>query len=329
MRALVYTGIKSFEVREVDLPVLGDGDVLIEIKACGICGSDIHAFLGHDERRPAPLILGHEVAGIVVDANNTKWNKGDRVTVNPLVTCGECTACKNEQGNLCPNRQIISMLPRQGGFAQFLKMPAGNLIQVPEETSFEKAALAEPIACGWHAARLGLEKSSIAIKAALVLGGGAIGVGTALSLKAQGITNVTICETNPLRIKNLEKIGFNVSAPDDIEDSAFEMVIDGAGFSATRKMACEKVTPGGIILHIGLGDNIEGLDVRRLTLQEIMFVGTYTYTKKDFEQTANAIFSGQLGALDWLDVRRLEDGEQAFNDILSGIVAAPKIILTP
>ncbi|MFT7041151.1 MAG: threonine dehydrogenase-like Zn-dependent dehydrogenase, partial [Paracoccaceae bacterium] len=108
MKALVYTGPESLEYRVVLDPALG-GDALIQVEHVGICGSDMHAWLGHDERRPAPLILGHEAAGLIIDGPGA----GTRVTVNPLVTCGVCDDCTAGRENLCAKRQIISMPPRE------------------------------------------------------------------------------------------------------------------------------------------------------------------------------------------------------------------------
>jgi len=106
-------------------------------------------------------------------------------------------------------------------------------------------------------------------------------------------------------------------------------VIDGVGYAATRKTASAHTRPGGVIAHIGLGENTGGLDIRRMTLQEITFIGTYTYTAEDFRRTAQAIFDGRLGPLDWTESRPLAGGQAAFADIRSGKTASPKIILKP
>ena len=326
MKALVYTGVETLEYRDVADPVAAPDAHLIRIDSVGICGSDMHAFLGHDPRRPAPLILGHEGAGTIIGG----LLDGERVTINPLVTCGTCPACLSGRDNLCPTRQIISMPPREGAFAEYVTMPEANLVIVPKGISFEKAALAEPIACGWHAVRLGKVTMAGAGETALVIGGGAIGVGAALSLIAQGITDVTLSEPNDVRRSYLEKaVDFKVISPDQLGDEMFDMVVDGVGFDATRATASAHARPGGVILHIGLGGGTAGLDIRRMTLQEITFTGTYTYTAQDFRDTAAAIFDGRLGPLDWTETRTLADGAAAFADIRSGSTAAPKIILKP
>jgi L-iditol 2-dehydrogenase len=329
MKALVYEAPETLVYRDMPDPVPGQDEELIRIEAVGICGSDMHAYLGHDERRPAPLILGHEASGVIVGGPRN----GERVTINPLVTCGTCPACQAGRDNLCSSRQIISMPPREGAFAEWVAMPARNLVTVPDHVSFAKAALAEPIGCGWHAARLGRAALGDAAETArvLVLGGGAIGLGGALSLAAQGIPDVTVIEPNPTRRSYLrDRCGQNAITPEDLgAGDLFDIVLDGVGFAATRASASKHARPGGVILHIGLGENTGGLDIRRMTLQEITFIGTYTYTAEDFRQTAAAIFDGSLGALDWMDQRPLSDGAASFGEIRSGKAPVPKIILTP
>ncbi|MDA7965242.1 alcohol dehydrogenase catalytic domain-containing protein [Ruegeria sp.] len=324
MKALVYEGVEQMALREVADATPNPGEHLIRVEASGICGSDMHAYLGHDARRPAPLILGHEAAGIITGGPQ----EGMRVTINPLVTCGTCPACTSGRENLCPIRQIISMPPREGAFAQFVAMPERNLVEVPAHVPLSQAALAEPLAVSWHAARLAIEALHPAMdRRALVIGGGAIGVAAALALRAMGIAEVTIAEPNTLRRTYLQKLDGLILT--DTAEGAYPLVIDAVGYAATRAAASACAQPGGVIAHVGLGEDTGGLDVRRMTLQEITFIGTYTYTAEDFRQTAQAIFDGRLGALDWVETRGLSEGAQAFRDLRAGAVAAPKIILTP
>ena len=324
MKALVYDGVETLGFRDVPDPTPSAGEHLIRVEAVGICGSDMHAYLGHDSRRPAPLILGHEAAGTIQGGPHD----GMRVTVNPLVTCATCPACKAGRENLCPTRQIISMQPREGAFAQFISMPLCNLVEVPADVSFEVAALAEPLAVSWHAARLALEALHPSMdRRAVVIGGGAIGLAAALALRAMNVPDIVIVEPNETRRTYLTDIcGETVVAT---PAGSAPIVIDAVGYGATRARASQVAEPGGVIAHVGLGDAGEGLDIRRLTLQEITFVGTYTYTAEDFRATAQAIFDGRLGALDWAELRALSDGFGAFQDLRAGHVSAPKIILTP
>ncbi|MGJ8621483.1 MAG: alcohol dehydrogenase catalytic domain-containing protein [Yoonia sp.] len=326
MKALVYDDVETLVYRDMPDPVAAAGQSLIKIEASGICGSDMHAYLGHDERRPAPLILGHEAAGTVIGGDLD----GKRVTLNPLVTCGTCRACMSGRDNLCPERMIISMPPREGAFGEYVAIANANLVLVPDDVPLEKAALAEPLACGWHAVRLGAQALDMPIAQAscVVVGGGAIGVGAALCLAAFGATDIKVVEPNAVRRATLDKIdGFTAVAPGTVTQA--DLVIDGVGYAATRADATAITRPGGVIMHIGLGEGTGGLDIRRMTLQEITFIGTYTYTAQDFRDTAAAIVDGRLGPLDWTETRALADGGQAFADIRAGVVAAPKIILRP
>jgi L-iditol 2-dehydrogenase len=326
MKALVYDAVETLVYRDMPDPQPGVGQSLIRVLASGICGSDMHAYLGHDNRRPAPLILGHEAAGVVVGGARD----GERVTLNPLVTCGHCRACKAGRDNLCGERMIISMPPREGAFAEHVVMQDANLVTVPDDIPLKKAALAEPLACGWHAVRLGTIALDLPLSEArcLVIGGGAIGVGAALALRAFGANDIHVAEPNETRRATLDQIkGFSAVAPGTITEA--DLIIDGVGYAATRADATAIARPGGVIMHIGLGEDTGGLDIRRMTLQEIAFIGTYTYTSQDFRDTAQAIFDGSLGALDWTEQRPLADGQKAFEDIRAGRVAAPKIILEP
>ncbi|MES9956420.1 MAG: alcohol dehydrogenase catalytic domain-containing protein [Sedimenticola sp.] len=331
MKALVYTAPECLEYREEPDPVPGDEEVLIRVEACGICGSDMHAYFGHDERRLAPLILGHEVSGEVV----TGERKGQRVVVNPLVTCGHCDDCLGGRSNLCRDRQIISMQPRQGAFSELLRMPERNLISIPDDMSYLHAALTEPVATGMHAVVEAerVSKRPLAEARVLVLGGGAIGIAVALILNSHGCRNIRLGETNELRRKTVESTQvcevydpINDPAP---EDDGWDIVIDAVGGAVTRQAASRAVKPGGAIVHIGLMDNEGGLDIRKLTLQEVSFIGCYTYTMVDVRATVKALHSGALGPLDWVEQRPLSEGATAFADLSRGQTPAAKIVLTP
>ncbi len=327
MKALLYTAPESLRYTEVaDVGVQSDHQI-VRIDSVGICGSDMHAFLGHDDRRPAPLILGHEGAGTVIGGELD----GARVTINPLVTCSQCRACLAGRDNLCETRQILSMPPRAGAFAQFVAVPTPNLVIVPPSFPLSQAALAEPIAVGWHAVRLGLAAAASDMpNNVVVFGGGAIGVASALCLSHRGIPDITLVEPNELRRDYLrECANYRVDSPSAISAQRFDLAVDSVGIDATRKAASAIVNPGGVILHIGLGGGTAGLDIRRMTLQEVTMIGTYTYTAQDFRETCEAMFEHYLGALDWTEVRPLSAGARAFDDIRNGRVAAPKILLQP
>jgi L-iditol 2-dehydrogenase len=330
MKALVYTGPEQIDFRDEPDPLPADGEAVVKIEAVGICGSDMHAYRGHDERRPPPLILGHEASGTVQDGSFA----GKRVTLNPLVTCGACEACGAGRANLCSNRQIISMAPRQGAFAEYLRIPERNLVELPGGMDPAIAALSEPVATAWHAVAVGERHSrrTPATTRALVLGGGAIGLSVALVLRSRGYGEIRVAETNPLRRQTVareKEIAVIDPAAEPVGENGFELVIDAVGGVETRRGASAAVKPGGVIVHVGLLESEGGLDVRKLTLQEVAFVGTYTYTMADFRDSVAALDAGVLGELNWFEKRPLAEGAAAFRDLAEGRAGAAKIILMP
>jgi threonine dehydrogenase-like Zn-dependent dehydrogenase len=327
MKALVYTGPNSLVFRDEPEPVPLADEVLVRVEAVGVCGSDMHAYHGFDARRPAPLILGHEAAGRIV----TGSREGERVTINPLVVDPSCPYAIEGRWHLSPTRQIISMPPRPGAFAELVRIPARNVVAIPETMPIAHAALAEPVAVSWHAVRVGMERlhQPLAACRVVVLGGGAIGLAAALVARHFGARSIAMGETNALRRATLQAEGFAVYEPriDEPGDDSADLVIDAVGADATRAAACRMARPGGVIIHVGLLPGQGGIDIRKLTLQEITLAGVYCYTPRDFVQSVEALAQLRLGPLGWFEERGLADGADAFADIDAGATAAAKIIL--
>lgn len=333
MKALVYTNPNEVTYREEPEPQFGAGDVLIEVDAVGICGSDMHAYHGHDPRRNPPLILGHELAGRILEGPG----KGRRVTVNPLITCGHCEYCKQGRDNLCANRTMIGMT-RAGGFAERVSTAAASVIDIPQDMSVRAAALTEPAATAVHAINVAMRALVRPLPECrvLVLGGGAIGMLSALLLKSYGVRHVTVSETNALRRASLEKAA-QVATYDPLQanaahapaDNSMDLVIDAVGGKATRASALAAVKPGGVVMHIGLMDWASEIDMRKLTLAEITLIGTYTYSTADLRAAALALHEGAFGDLAWVEERPLSEGAQAFRDLHEGRTAAAKVVLRP
>ena len=177
MQALVYTGTQKLVYREEKNPKLINGESIIKVSASGICGSDMHAYHGKDDRRIPPLILGHEISGTIDQGKLA----GKKVVLNPLITCGRCDYCKNGREHLCPSRIILGMnrpVLRQGGFAEYVSIPERNIYELPNNLEIEKAPIAEPCAVALHAVEIGEKELSVPLKNAkvLVIGGGAIGL---------------------------------------------------------------------------------------------------------------------------------------------------------
>ena len=325
MRALVYTGTQLSEIRNLPAPFCDQGHVVVDLAFCGICGSDMHAWHGHDERRVPPLVLGHEAVGVANDGPL----QGKRVAINPLMTCGACVSCVSGNEHLCEKRELIGMR-ESGAFAEKVAIKAQNLVILPDDLSFVEAALAEPLACSVHAVRLATQHADHDQAATIaILGGGAIGLLAGKVFLAYGYHNIWIAEPNPLRRSMLEKLG-NFRAYDPAKSDqcpqSVDIVIDAVGSGTSRRTASAMVRPGGVIVHIGLQDNLDGLDSRRITLQEITFKGTYCYRNDDFAEALRLLHDGAVSGSGWVDVRPLADGAKAFQDIHNG-TAPPKIIL--
>ena len=257
--------------------------------------------------------------------------RGQRVVLNPLITCGVCDDCLGGRQNLCAERDLIGMY-RAGAFAEQIAIPERNLIPVPDGMPAEHAALTEPGATGLHALALA-ERAlhrPISESSVLVFGAGSVGLLTALLLRDKGAARIVVADTNPLRRElvtqhaDFELLDPAVAKP---EERAFDCVIDAVGGGATRAQSIASVRSGGVILHIGLLDNRGEMDVRAMTLREITFIGTYTYTPVDLRMTLAKLASGALGDLGWIEQRPLAEGAGAFADLLAGRCPAPKIVL--
>ena len=309
-----------------------NGESIIKVSASGICGSDMHAYHGHDNRRIPPLILGHEVSGVI----NKGKDIGKKVVLNPLITCGKCNYCTNKREHLCPKRVILGMnrpIERQGGFAEYVSIPDKNIYELPKNLNMKEAPIAEPCAVALHAVELGENELSLKLKdsKALVIGSGAIGLLSGLILsKVKKCEEIVIVEPNDKRLKEslkyLDADGLKPNSK-NINKDHFDIVFDTVGLEATRKQAIESIKPGGIIIHIGLTQPSGNFDFRKTTLQEITFIGTYCYTNKDFEKTLNILNNKEIGSLDWIEYRELKQGSSAFKEIHDGKCTAPKIIL--
>jgi len=332
MYALVYTDTQKIIYREEKNPKLVSGESIIKVSASGICGSDMHAYHGKDNRRVPPLILGHEISGIIEKGNAI----GKNVVLNPLITCGLCNYCKNGREHLCEKRIILGMnkpIERQGGFAEYVSIPNKNIYELPKNLKIEEAPISEPCAVALHAVELGENFFSELIEnnKILIIGAGAIGLLCGLILsKIKNCKDLTIVDPNDKRLKeSLKYLDAEGLKPDSkiIKNDHFGIIFDTVGLEVTRQQAIKSVKPGGVIIHIGLTQPSGVFDFRKTTLQEITFVGTYCYTNKDFEKTLNILNNKKIGSLDWIEYRELKEGSSAFKEIHNGSCTAPKIVL--
>jgi len=333
MRALVYTQPRELQLQERPRPTLDPDEVVLQIEAVGICGSDMHAWHGHDPRRKPGLVLGHEFVGRIAESAAPGFEPGTRWTGNPLITCGVCEYCVQGRNNLCANRTMVGMT-RPGAYAEYMSIPAASLVAIPQDMPARTAALTEPAATAWHAINLSIRALARPLHECrvLVIGGGAIGMLGALLYRRLGVTKLLVTELNPKRRATLQQaVGCDVVDPREsaVQDSAFDHVMDAVGAKATRQQALAAIKPGGVVMHVGLQDWASEIDMRKLTLAEITLLGTYTYTTADLRATVAALDQGQFGDLAWVEERALANGPQAFVDLDSGASAAPKIVLRP
>ena len=333
MRALVYTQPNEVQLQQQPAPQAAPGEVVLQIEAVGICGSDMHAWHGHDPRRKPGLVLGHEFVGRIAESAAPGFAVGQRFTGNPLITCGVCEYCVQGRNNLCANRTMVGMT-RPGAFAEFMSIPAASLIAMPQDLPTRSAALTEPAATAWHAINLTMRALVRPIHECrvLVIGGGAIGMLAALLLRHLGVDRVTLAELNPLR-RAAVTLHARCEAIDPrtapIPEASYDVVIDAVGAKATRAQSFAAIKPGGVIMHVGLQDWASEIDMRKLTLAEVTLLGTYTYTTADLRATVDALARGAFGDLSWVEERPLDAGQQAFLDLDQGRCASAKVLLRP
>jgi len=221
MRALILREYNKLEVTEMPEPVAGPDDVLVRVKACGICGSDVHGMDGSTGRRIPPLVMGHEAAGVVAAVGNrvTRFRVGDRVTFDSTIYCGACYFCRRGLVNLCDNRQVlgvsVSEYRRDGAFAEFVAVPERIVYALPGELSFEQAAMIEAVSVAVHA--VGLTPVKLG-DAAVVVGAGMIGLLAVQALRNAGCGLVAAVDVDPARLRSAQSLGadyvFNSSSTD-------------------------------------------------------------------------------------------------------------------
>lgn len=301
-------------------PAPGPGEVVVQVAVCGVCGSDVEGYAGSPgmkSRRVPPLLLGHEFSGVVQDGP-PEW-AGRPVAVNPLVPCGDCAECRAGRRHLCPERSLIG-LNRPGAFASHVVVPISQLYLLAADAEVERGALAEPLAVALHAVETA---GPLLGRAALVLGGGAIGFLTAWAARRTG-AHVRVVEPNPLRRALLERLG--VDAVPGPPGEPAHVVFDAVGLEETRRAGLEAVLPGGTVVLLGLHDNRSTVEFYPLILKELRVIGSYTYTDLDFRR-AVALVSELPTA--FYTVWPLQRGPAAFEQLARGDAPVLKVLLKP
>lgn len=331
MKALVYKKPELMALEDYPDPVLASGEVIIKIESSGICGSDMHAYFGHDPRRMPGLVMGHEVSGVIHQSASPLYKPGKKVTVDPLITCGFCSYCRTGRDNLCENRTMIGM-NRPGAYAEYMAIPAASVVPIPEDMPHRVAVLTEPAATVVHALSISEARMHRPVQEqqVLVIGGGAIGMLMALLLTSRGVRHVDLAETNALRrVSAAEHLPARIIDPVDTPpaESSYNFVVDAVGRKVTRDMAIQALKPNGVLMHMGLQDWSSEVDMRKITLAELIVLGTYTYSYADIQATVQALHDQVFGDLGWVEYQPLADGPGAFAMLARHKIRAAKIVL--
>lgn len=340
MRALVYTGVRKLELQDWPEPQLERGEALVRVGGVGVCGSDVHGWLGHSRGRVPPLVLGHEMAGVVerMEGGELGLKTGDRVAVYPLVGCDHCSYCAAGRECLCRRKKLLGMhVP--GGFAEYLKAPAKNLYPIHERLSLALGAVVEPLANALHFVRAAQADRG----ACAILGAGPIGL---LILEVAGQTGlapdgrIAVVEVNPNRSAIARNHGaalvVNPQAPDALErlgqffgEDGCAAVFDAAGLSVTRQMAMKLVRSQGVIVLAGLGEADTTLDFIEVTRREVRLAGVYAYDREEFQLATKWMAEGRVNLDGLLSEARLSDGQSIFEDLARPDSERVKVILKP
>ena len=309
MRALVFTGPGAMELRDVATPGAREGWVPITVRASGICGSELHGFRSDGFRRP-PLVMGHEFAGETPD--------GRRVVVNPLLSCGECDLCHRGKPELCRRRELLGV-HLAGGFAERVAVPAEAVHAIPDEMTWETAALIEPLANAVHAWR---QVEWHGVERVAVIGAGSIGLVSLLVAGHEQLGEVTVVDRSGFRLALAGRLGADVCASE--LDGEYDVVVDAVGSAQTRASAVEHVRPGGTSVWLGLAETDAAFDGNNLVRGEKRVVGSFAYSPDDFADAVRLASSLDLG---WATAIGMEDSQRIFMELAAGAQDPVKAVI--
>lgn len=342
MRALVLSEYKRLDVRDVPTPEVGERDVLVRVRASGICGSDVHGYDGSSGRRIPPIVMGHEAAGVVeaVGAEVSRFRPGDRVTFDSTVHCGECAFCRAGQINLCDRRQVLGVSPgeyrRHGAFAEAVVVPDRIVCGVPDAVPLEHAAMVEPLSVAVHAVR---RARITAGDKGLVVGCGMIGLLTLQAARAAGCGTLVAVDLDEGRLGQAKRLGADVTigARDDVQariaeltggrgvDVAFEAV----GAAAPIATAVRALRKGGTLVLIGNVTPKVEVDLQAIVTRELSVLGTCA-SCGEYPESLELLARGAV-KLDGLitAMAPLEQGPAWFERLYGGEEGLMKVILQP
>lgn len=338
MKALVYVAPERMEIQEIPDASPAEGEVLLGVSAAGVCGSDIHGFLGHSERRKPGLVMGHETVATILDLHPsvTRWRCGQRVCFNPLVTCGKCRACLEGRQNLCPTWTLFGMDRLHGTYAERIAVPAHQLSALSDGLTEEEAILAEPMAVVIHAFRLGLAEIPEALA---IVGGGAIGSLALILAKLRGIPKICVIDVNDERLHAAKRLGADLTVNAAREDATATVrswssggaavVVEAVGTAATRRTAVAVAAKGARLMLLGLADNDSPLPWIEMIRNELALFPSFAYAPRDFLDSVKLLESRRVDIRAWTEIRPLDDGQAGFVKMAKDPGPTLKLLLKP
>jgi 2-desacetyl-2-hydroxyethyl bacteriochlorophyllide A dehydrogenase len=337
MRALVWNGPYSMGTAEVEEPVAIGGEALVAVSMAGICGSDITAYKGIMGISAPGSVRGHEFAGVVIavgDPADARW-VGERVSVNPVVSCGTCWACLSSRDNLCPRLQLVGV-HRPGGFAERVSVPVRNLGLVNAELSWEAAASAEPLAQACHDMSIALQGELV--DNVLVIGAGSIGHFVVAAAHLSGVAEITVIDPNPDRRDAAIAVGAAraFASTDEaihhakkLERGGFDAVFDVVGAQATREASVDLARNGGAIIMVGLHTDRTEFPWFTLSRREISVTGSNCFTRGEFATALSWLNTGRVALTGSSSAGPLDEGPALFAAIADGASTVGKTYLLP
>lgn len=342
MKALVLTEYKKIELKEVPKPEIRSDEVLVHVKAVGICGSDVHGMDGSTGRRIPPIIMGHEASGVIVGIgeNITSWKIGDRVTFDSTIYKLDDWYTRNGHYNLSDNRMVMGVsctdFKRDGAFAEYVAIPGHILYRIPGNVSFEQAAMVEPVAVALHSINLSQAKIN---DAAVVFGSGMIGLFIIQLLKQAGCRVIAV-DVLPEKLEMAKQAGadhvFN-STSDDVAaeirnltsgrgaDLAFEAV----GITPTIQTAIESLRKGGTLVLVGNLSPMIELPLQKVVTRELVVKGSCAING-EYPAVLDLISSGKVNVNDMMSaVAPLSEGASWFDRLYNKEKGLLKVILKP
>ncbi|MBF8191753.1 alcohol dehydrogenase catalytic domain-containing protein [Nonomuraea sp. K274] len=327
MRALVFHGAWDIGVEERPDPRPGPGEVVIDVLATGICGSDIHGYTGENGRRHPGQVMGHETVGRVAALGEgvTGPPVGTLATVNPVIGCGRCAACAAGDPQSCASRRVIGVHPEiSAAFAEAMTVPAANVVELPETMPHEYGALVEPLAVGYHAARrAGVGPG----ERVLVIGGGPIGQAAVLAARRLGASSITVSEPNATRRALAATLGAHaVESVAGLEPAT--VVIDAVGSTVTLADALSASTPGARIALVGMHTPRVEIPAYAISTEERTLIGSFCYSVEDFRETARWVAGAPAELAGLVNGRvGMAEAAETFRTLGSGQSDASKILV--